>query len=67
MRRASGQELLTSNSSMKVKQFIRELDKLNPEALVMVQTIDDNGDVQMVEADVSIDVRSGDAEVVPTE
>ena len=35
---------------MKVQQFIKELEKLEPEALVMVATIDDNGDTQMVEA-----------------
>lgn len=52
---------------MKVKQFIKLLEKLEPEALVMVSTIDDNGDIQMVEAKIIEDIRTGDAEVYPAE
>ena len=52
---------------MKVQQFIKELEKLEPEALVMVATIDDNGDTQMVEANIVIDLRTGDAEIYPAE
>lgn len=50
---------------MKVKQFIKELQKLEPEAMVLVATVDDNGDTEMVEAQIIIDLRSGDAEVSP--
>lgn len=49
---------------MTVKKFIAVLEKLDPEAMVMVGVTDDNGDVAMVEASVAADLRTGDAEVV---
>ena len=52
---------------MKVKHFIKELQALDPEAIVMIATIDDNGDTQMVEARIMIELRTGDAEVYPVE
>ena len=51
---------------MKVKQVMKILEKCEPEALVMVGVIDDNGNAQMVEATVVRDVRSGDVEICPT-
>lgn len=57
--------LRSTNNHMKVKQFIKELQKLEPEAMVLVATVDDNGDTEMVEAQIIIDLRSGDAEVSP--
>ena len=56
-----------TKNNMTIKQFIRQLEQCQPDALVMVQTIDDNGNIQMVEAKIIKDIRSGDAEVYPAE
>lgn len=51
---------------MKVKELIKQLEtKVDSEAIVMVATIDDDGNTEMVEARIVIDVRSGDVEIVP--
>lgn len=50
---------------MRVKELIRFLEKTNPEALVMVGQLDDEGNTEMVEAGITEDVRTGDIEITP--